>query len=305
MRRERAVLAVQRHVRESESVRLREKVTRRRTHRESRIRRAPCRIALEPRRRLLAALLMAALAGRRLRHRRERARPERGRHAAARLPAQCGPRRDLHSRCRAATTGARASRLAVRRRRRPTDAVKLLVAGRADLAILDIHDLALARERGRDLVGVMALVQTPAGRDPRPPTIRTPRDLEGRRVGVTGLPSDAAVLRSIVDGDGGDPRKVVSTTIGFEAVRSAADRARRAATGVLERRGRGAARAPPAASASSASTTTARRPTPSSCWRDPHDARRTARPLVRATVAALRARLRGGAQRPRERASAR
>ena len=99
-----------------------------------------------------------------------------------------------------------------------TDAVKLLVAGRTDFAVLDIHDLAIARERGRDLVGVMALVQTPLAAILAQPSIRTPRDLEGHRVGVTGLPSDDAVLRSIVAGAGGDPNKVRATTIGFGAV---------------------------------------------------------------------------------------
>jgi ABC-type nitrate/sulfonate/bicarbonate transport system substrate-binding protein len=101
-----------------------------------------------------------------------------------------------------------------------TDAVKLLVSGRAQLAILDIHDLALARERGRDLVAVMALVQVPLAAILAEPQIATPRDLEGRRVGVTGLPSDDAVLRSIVAGAGGDPAKVRATTIGFTAVPS-------------------------------------------------------------------------------------
>ena len=37
-----------------------------------------------------------------------------------------------------------------------TDSIKLLEAGRADFAILDIHDLALARERGIPIVGIMA-----------------------------------------------------------------------------------------------------------------------------------------------------
>ena len=101
-----------------------------------------------------------------------------------------------------------------------TDAVKLLVSGRSEFAILDIHDLAIARERGRDLVGVMAIVQTPLAAILAQPSVRTPRDLEGRRVGVTGLPSDDAVLRSIVAGAGGDPRKVKATTIGFTAVQS-------------------------------------------------------------------------------------
>ncbi len=112
-----------------------------------------------------------------------------------------------------------------------TDAVKLLAAETADLAVLDIHDLALARERGRDLVGVMALVQTPLAAILASPAIRSPRELEGRRVGVTGLPSDEAVLRSIVKGAGGDPDKVDSTTIGFTAVRSVLTGRVAAATG--------------------------------------------------------------------------
>jgi len=99
-----------------------------------------------------------------------------------------------------------------------TDSVKLLLSGRAQFAILDIHDLALAREKGRDVVGVMAFVQVPLAAVMAQPQIRRPRDLEGRKVGVTGLPSDDAVLSSIVRGDGGDPAKVRKVTIGFQAV---------------------------------------------------------------------------------------
>jgi ABC-type nitrate/sulfonate/bicarbonate transport system substrate-binding protein len=99
-----------------------------------------------------------------------------------------------------------------------TDSVKLLLAGRAQFAILDIHDLALAREKGRDIVGVMAIVQRPLAAVLAQPGIARPRDLEGKKVGVTGLPSDDAVLSSIVRGDGGDPAKVKKVTIGFQAV---------------------------------------------------------------------------------------
>ena len=101
-----------------------------------------------------------------------------------------------------------------------TDALRLLQGGRADMAILDIHDLGLARQEGADLVGVMAVVQRPLASVLAQPEIARPRDLEGRRAGVTGLPSDVAVLRSIVAGDGGDPERVRTTTIGFEAVRA-------------------------------------------------------------------------------------
>jgi ABC-type nitrate/sulfonate/bicarbonate transport system substrate-binding protein len=104
-----------------------------------------------------------------------------------------------------------------------TDALRLLQGGRADMAILDIHDLGLARETGShppDIVGVMALVQRPLASVLAQQEVERPRDLEGRRVGVTGLPSDVAVLRSVVAGDGGDPEKVRTTTIGFEAVKA-------------------------------------------------------------------------------------
>jgi putative hydroxymethylpyrimidine transport system substrate-binding protein len=99
-----------------------------------------------------------------------------------------------------------------------TDAVRLLASGRVDFAVLDIHDLAIARARGSDLVGVMALVQRPLAAVIAQPGTRSPRALQGRTVGVTGVPSDEAVLRSEVLGAGGDPRRVATTTIGFNAV---------------------------------------------------------------------------------------
>jgi putative hydroxymethylpyrimidine transport system substrate-binding protein len=108
--------------------------------------------------------------------------------------------------------------LRIREPGQSTDSVKLLATGRADFAILDIHDLAIARAQGRDIVGVMALVQRPLAAVIAQPGTRSPRDLEGHRVGVTGLPSDVAVLDSVLRGAGGDPRRVHATTIGFNAI---------------------------------------------------------------------------------------
>lgn len=101
-----------------------------------------------------------------------------------------------------------------------SDSLKLLAGGRADLAVVDIHDLGLARERGEDIVGVGALVQRPLAAVIARSDIRRPRELEGKRVGVTGLPSDDAVLRAVVEHDGGDYSKLRRTTIGFSAVPS-------------------------------------------------------------------------------------
>jgi putative hydroxymethylpyrimidine transport system substrate-binding protein len=101
-----------------------------------------------------------------------------------------------------------------------TDALRLLEGGRVDMAILDIHDVALAREQDHDIVGIMAVVQRPLASVLAQPEIARPRDLEGKRAGVSGLPSDVAVLRSVVEGDGGDPDAVKTTTIGFQAVKA-------------------------------------------------------------------------------------
>lgn len=99
-----------------------------------------------------------------------------------------------------------------------TDSVKLLEAGRADFAILDIHDLAIARERGVPLVGIMAIVERPLAAVITQPRIHDPKQLEGQLAGVTGLPSDTGVLNSVVSGAGGNPARVRRITIGFNAV---------------------------------------------------------------------------------------
>jgi ABC-type nitrate/sulfonate/bicarbonate transport system substrate-binding protein len=123
--------------------------------------------------------------------------------------------------------------LKIRQPGESTDAPKLLAAGRTEFAILDIHDLGIAREKGLDLVGVMPIVQRPlaaviarAGDG-----VSRPRDLEGKAVGVTGLPSDEAVVDSEVSADGGDPAKVDEVTIGFNAISALAAAKVDAATG--------------------------------------------------------------------------
>ncbi|MGZ8666637.1 MAG: ABC transporter substrate-binding protein [Solirubrobacterales bacterium] len=114
-----------------------------------------------------------------------------------------------------------------------TDAPKLLEAGRTEFAVLDIEDLGIARERGLDLVAVAPIVNAPLASviAPSDGPVARPRDLEGRSAGVTGLPSDDAVLDSVIAGDGGDPAAVDRVTIGFDAVALLAARKIDAATG--------------------------------------------------------------------------
>jgi putative hydroxymethylpyrimidine transport system substrate-binding protein len=110
--------------------------------------------------------------------------------------------------------------LEVREPSASTDGPKLLETGRAEFAVLDIHDLAIARERGLDIVGVAALVQRPlaaviAGDRE---AVRTPADREGGTAGVTGLPSDDAVLDSVLAAGGASPESVERVTIGFDSI---------------------------------------------------------------------------------------
>jgi putative hydroxymethylpyrimidine transport system substrate-binding protein len=99
-----------------------------------------------------------------------------------------------------------------------TDSIKLLETGRVNFAILDIHDLAIARERGEPVVGVMAIVELPLSAVIAAPRIASPKQLDGQTVGITGVPSDTAVLHSVVAGAGGDPHELKTVTIGYNAV---------------------------------------------------------------------------------------
>ena len=124
----------------------------------------------------------------------------------------------------------------------------------------------------------MAIVQRPLAaviaRGAAP--VRRPRDLEGRTVGVTGLPSDEAVVDSEVSADGGDPALVDRVTIGFNAVSSLAAGRVDAATGFWNAEAvalRGAA----SRTASSRSTATAP-PLPRADPRPPRGRRSTKTP---------------------------
>lgn len=98
------------------------------------------------------------------------------------------------------------------------DSLKALLTGRAKVGVLDIQDLGIARLKGRDIVGIAALVQRPLGALVSLPSVSRPRDLEGKTVGVSGLPSDPAFVSAIVRHDGGDPSRIREVTIGFQAV---------------------------------------------------------------------------------------
>jgi putative hydroxymethylpyrimidine transport system substrate-binding protein len=109
-------------------------------------------------------------------------------------------------------------RLVIRQPGSGPDALKLVAAGKLDLGVLDIHDLAIAQQQGIDVVGVAELVRKPLAALVTRPDIARPRDLQGKDVGVSGLPSDPAFLNAVIAHDGGSLKRVHQITIGFNAV---------------------------------------------------------------------------------------
>jgi putative hydroxymethylpyrimidine transport system substrate-binding protein len=99
----------------------------------------------------------------------------------------------------------------------PSAPLRLLEAGRADLAISYEPELLLARDRGAKLVAIGALVQKPltsiisVGRDP----VRRPEDLAGKRIGTAGIPYQDAYLKAILARAGVDEGDVRKVDVGF------------------------------------------------------------------------------------------
>lgn len=104
------------------------------------------------------------------------------------------------------------------------DTLKLIAAGKANFGIADGIDLATEIGAGRDAKGILALTQRPLGGliTLEGSGYRSPADLEGATVGVTGVPSDEAVLETLVSESGGDPGSVERITIGFNGIQSLA-----------------------------------------------------------------------------------
>jgi putative hydroxymethylpyrimidine transport system substrate-binding protein len=102
----------------------------------------------------------------------------------------------------------------------PAGPLKLLQAGRVDLAISYEPELLLARDKGAQLVSVGAIVQKPltAIVSLRSAHIRSPSDLEGKTVGTAGIAYQSAYLKQIAQDAGIDPHRVKEVDVGFNLV---------------------------------------------------------------------------------------
>ncbi len=102
----------------------------------------------------------------------------------------------------------------------PSEPLKLLAAGRVDLAISYEPELLLARDRGLKLVAIGALVQRPLTSIIALPGkhITKVSDLAGKRVGTAGIPYQAAYLKTALEAANVNPGSVHEANVGFNLI---------------------------------------------------------------------------------------
>lgn len=104
----------------------------------------------------------------------------------------------------------------------PADGLKLVASGKDTFTISYQTDVLLAREEGIPVKSIAALVQHPLNTIMALKTsgITTPKQLEGKKIGMPGLPSDDAYLTTMMQKDGSDPNKVEKVQVGYDIVQA-------------------------------------------------------------------------------------
>jgi putative hydroxymethylpyrimidine transport system substrate-binding protein len=102
----------------------------------------------------------------------------------------------------------------------PAEPLKLLAAGRVDLAISYEPELLLARDRGLKLVSVGALVRRPLTSIIALPArhVSSVAELAGKRVGTAGIDYQSAELHTALEHAGVRPSSVHEVNVGFNLV---------------------------------------------------------------------------------------
>jgi putative hydroxymethylpyrimidine transport system substrate-binding protein len=98
--------------------------------------------------------------------------------------------------------------------------LKLLAAGKVDMAISYEPQLLLARDEGLKVVSIGALVQRPLTSIIAPGSahISSVAQLAGKKVGTAGIPYQAVELRTALRSAGVSPSKVQEVNVGFNLV---------------------------------------------------------------------------------------
>lgn len=104
----------------------------------------------------------------------------------------------------------------------PEDGLKLVASGQDEFAISYQTDVLLARAEGLPVVSIAALVQHPLNSimSLESTGIDEPADLKGKKIGITGVPSDEALLSSVLSTADLTLDDVELVNVGFNLVQS-------------------------------------------------------------------------------------
>ncbi|MCM3789220.1 ABC transporter substrate-binding protein [Domibacillus sp. 8LH] len=100
-----------------------------------------------------------------------------------------------------------------------TDPIGMAASDQVTMAITYQPDVIVARtEQNVGVKSVGAIVREPLNRvvSLAESNIKSPKDLEGKTVGYTGIPLNESIVKTMVEKDGGDPSKVDLVDVGFE-----------------------------------------------------------------------------------------
>ncbi len=102
------------------------------------------------------------------------------------------------------------------------DTLSLIDAGKADFGLADGSDVETLIAKGGDAQAIMAIAQRPLGGliTRASEHLSSPAQLQGKDVGITGVPSDSAVLDTEVHAAGGKPSRVHVVTVGFNGAQA-------------------------------------------------------------------------------------
>ncbi|WP_399631560.1 ABC transporter substrate-binding protein [Sporosarcina sp. SG10008] len=101
----------------------------------------------------------------------------------------------------------------------PTDPINLAAAGKVTMGITYQPDVIIAKsEQNIGIKSVGVLVRSPLNHVAflKESGIESPKDLEGKTVGYSGIPLNEAILETMMKADGADYGKVNMVDVGFE-----------------------------------------------------------------------------------------
>lgn len=104
------------------------------------------------------------------------------------------------------------------------DALKLVAAGKVDLALSYQPQIMLARGEGIPVRSIAAVVRHPLVHllTETDGKVNSPKDLEGMTVGYSSVPLYEAMVRTMMSQDGGDPDRMNLVDVGFDLIPSLA-----------------------------------------------------------------------------------